>query len=140
MSLHVCECGRRCKSAGGLASHQRTCQEHLDVVSIGVRQLRLLEAPATGRGAVEIAAARDLEQLRDSIGEGCEALEATFQLLARELDRAEREGDRYGKINTARQLQSVRRELAPVRTTLDAATIDDFFDEVSAKVRDGPQP
>lgn len=32
MSLHVCECGRSCRSAAGLSSHQRTCIVHTDAV------------------------------------------------------------------------------------------------------------
>jgi hypothetical protein len=140
LRLHRCECGRECKSAGGLASHQRTCIDHLDALRIGAHQLELLPPAAGGRGPVEVAAARDLEQLRDQISDGCQALEATYQLLARELDRAEVEGDRYGKINTARQLQAIRRDLAPVRAEIDAATVDDFFAAMSAKIRDTTEP
>jgi hypothetical protein len=140
LRLHLCECGRECRSAGGLASHQRTCIAHLDAVRIGVHQLELLAPAAGGRGAVEIAAARDLEQIRDMVTDGCQALEAAYLLLARELDRSEAEGDRYGKINTTRQLQAISRDLAPVRAEIDAATVDDFFASMSAKIRDGPEP
>jgi hypothetical protein len=140
LRLHLCECGRECRNAGGLASHQRTCVAHLDAVSIGIRQLTLLPPDAAGRGDVELAAARDLDELRDQLPDGSAALEAAYQLLARELDRAERERDRYGKINTVRQLQAIRRELAPVRAEIDAATVDDFFAAMSAKIRDGEEP
>jgi hypothetical protein len=30
--------------------------------------------------------------------------------------------------------------LAPVRAEIDAATVDDFFASMSAKIRDGPEP
>jgi hypothetical protein len=140
LRLHVCECGRKAGNAGGLASHQRTCVVHLDAVRIGTHQLSLLPPAAGGRGAVELAAAADLVDLAGRITDACAALEATYQLLAREIDRAEAEGDRYGKINTARQLQAIRRDLAPVRAEIDATTVDEFFAAMSAKIHDRTEP
>jgi len=80
MSLHECECGKVCRSAAGLASHQRSCRDHLDADLVGAQQLNLLPADDAGRGHVEAAAVADLtktwaargESITDAITEAVE--------------------------------------------------------------------
>lgn len=83
-------------------------------------------------GTVERAAQSDLRTLRaaGSIPEGMGALEAAYRLTARELDRAEREQDRWGKLNASRELRAVRERLGVVvpETGTDA---DAFWSELA---------
>jgi hypothetical protein len=144
LSLHVCECGRKCKSAGGLASHQRSCVVHADAARTGLAQLSLELAPSTGstRGAIETAAAGDVAYLRDEdlVDDGVKALELSYLLMAREVDRAETEKDRYGKINAARELRSLRQQLAAFGPAVTGASLEEFWAELHAKVHHRTQP
>jgi uncharacterized membrane protein YcjF (UPF0283 family) len=85
---------------------------------------------------VERAASADLRALRAEqlIPPGCAALEAAYRLMAREVDRAEREHDRYGKINTVRELVRVRQVLAGTDAVADAATLDELHADLAAKL------
>jgi hypothetical protein len=144
LSSHVCECGKVCGNAGGLASHRRACIEAIEADTLGrTGQLSMIPPPVHDhRGFVEAAAARDVAYLdeTDNLEDGSEALQATYVLLGREIDRAEHEQDRYGKINAAAKLLTIRKDLAPVGPASNAASLDDFFAELSASVRDGEEP
>lgn len=89
-------------------------------------------SPTRRRGVVERAAGADLSKLRDLevMPDGTAALQDAYRLLAREMDRAESERDRYGKINTARELRNLRQNLAPVTAASGAMTIEDILDGI----------
>lgn len=64
-------------------------------------------------GPVEQGAANDLLLLAELgvIPSGSSALERTYRRLARQIDSATAESDRYGVINAARELRAMRSEL-----------------------------
>lgn len=66
-------------------------------------------------GTIEKHAAREMTDARSAgvLSESTRSLQAAYTTLARELDRAEREGDRYGKIYTVREMLKVRQALTP---------------------------
>lgn len=94
------------------------------------------------RGITERAAGSDLTQLRNlkMIPTGCEALATAYRLLAREVDRAEDDEDRYGKINAVRELRNVRNSLAGVDPNATPEELDDLLAGVSAAIRDATKP
>lgn len=100
-----------------------------------------LDAGNRKRGVVERAAGTDLRLLTqlELIPPGSKALEAAYRQLARELDRAETERDRYGTINAARELLRVRAALAPTTVEMDHDP-DAFVAELSAAIRDAEKP
>lgn len=106
-------------------------------------QLPLDDAAPKSKGTVERAAERDLRVLRGAgtIPDGMGALEAAYRLTARELDRAEREQDRWGKLNASRELRAVRERLGVIEpeTGTDA---DAFWSELADPAAGGhaPQP
>lgn len=103
-----------------------------------------LEAGAGRRrkGGVERAAEADLRELRkaESIPPGMGALEAAYRLVAREVDRTEAEGDRWGKLNAARELRATRERLGIVAPDMTGSEADEFWGRMSTPVRDAPEP
>jgi hypothetical protein len=101
-----------------------------------------LTAGRRSRGVVERAAGTDLRLLTqlELIAPGSKALEAAYRQLARELDRAEAERDRYGTINAARELLRVRAALAPTTAGGGEHDPDAFVAELSAAIRDAEKP
>ena len=81
---------------------------------------------------MERHAAADLRVLDalEVIPPGSEALKSVFRLLGREFDLANTEGDRYGKINTAREMLRVRDALAPTKIEIGGYTIEDILAEL----------
>ena len=67
------------------------------------------------QGTVERHANADLKQLRDlhAIAPGMSAIEDAYKRVAAELDAAFKDQDRYGVINTVRELRNTRAALAP---------------------------
>ena len=94
------------------------------------------------RGVVERAAGADLTALRreDVLPTGSEALQAAFRLLAREVDRADLEQDRYGKINATRELRNVRQALGSLDPTAGDAELDKLLASVSTALRNLETP
>lgn len=91
---------------------------------------------------MERAAELDLRELRklETIPAGMGALEAAYRLTAREVDRAEREADRWGKLNAARELRALRERLGVVVPESTGGEADEFWGSMSTPVRDDPQP
>lgn len=86
-------------------------------------------------------AAADLRQLGELelLPPGAAALARAYRLLAREMDRAEREGDRWGKIGAARELRATRERLgALVPLPADGDELEGLFARLSAEIRDTP--
>jgi hypothetical protein len=95
------------------------------------------------RGPVERAVGADLTTLRqlELLPPGASAIAAAYRLAAREVDRAEADRDRWGKIAAIRELRSVAERLgalAPPAVTDDQ--LSDLLAELSAKVRDVAPP
>jgi hypothetical protein len=101
-------------------------------------QLPLGAAAPRRKGSAERDAELDLRSLRAAatIPPGMKAIETAYRLIAREVDRAELEQDRYGKLNAARELRALRERLGVIQpvTGTDA---DGFWDEMADN---GPDP
>jgi hypothetical protein len=108
-------------------------------------QLPLDDAAPKVKGVVERASERDLRDLRSAgtIPQGMAALEAAYRLTAREVDRAEREADRWGKLNATRELRAVRERLGVIEPD-NGTDADAWWDEMrragAAAGGDTPQP
>lgn len=105
-------------------------------------QLPLDDAAPRTKGTVERAAEADLRELRreSTIPTGMTAVAAAFRLTAREIDRAEREQDRWGKLNAARELRALRERLGVVAPAAGGGEADAFWESMSTPVRDTPEP
>lgn len=95
-------------------------------------------------GTIERNAAADITALATVLPAGTTALQSAYKTLARELDRAEKERDRYGKIYAAREMLKIRQSLTPM-TGDDAEdapqTVDEFIAGLpAAPVGDAPKP
>jgi hypothetical protein len=80
---------------------------------IGLRGLR--GKSGTTQGTIERNAARDLRELEklDAIPPGMEAIKSAIRQVARQLDAAAREDDRYSVITASSQLLKLRLALTP---------------------------
>lgn len=96
-------------------------------------------ATAWKKKAVERAAESDLRELRSthSLSQAVSALAVAYRLCAREVDRAELEEDRWGKMKATSELRALRERLGPVEAP---AHEDDLLDSLRASLGDAPQP
>lgn len=96
-------------------------------------------AEAYRKGTTERAAERDLTALRKdkTIGSGMGALEVAYRLAAREVDRAERGEDLWGKMKATAELRALRERLAPMTPSHDQ---DDLLASLRTALRDATQP
>jgi hypothetical protein len=95
-------------------------------------------APRYSPGVVEKAASADLRMLNalELLPPGSGAIAQAYRLLAREIDRSEREHDRYGKINAAARLAQLRDRLGPATPFApDDDLIDNLHAKLSAEIR-----
>ncbi|MCU1361270.1 MAG: hypothetical protein JWN99_2559 [Ilumatobacteraceae bacterium] len=97
-------------------------------------QLPLDAAVVRRKGSTERAAEKDLRTLRNmtTIGAGMAALEVTFRLTAREVDRAETEHDRWGKLKASSELRALRERIAPITPITQAAEADEYWRQIAA--------
>lgn len=96
-------------------------------------------AEAYRKGPTERAAERDLTALRKdkSISAGVAALEVSYRLAAREVDRAERGEDLWGKMKATAELRALRERLAPVGPSDDS---DDLLTRLRSALVDAKKP
>lgn len=85
-------------------------------------------------GATERYAGTDVRRLRELelVPPGMEALEKVYRDLGRTFDEALADDDRYGRINTAREMLRVRQALAPMVADAGGLTIEDMLAELNA--------
>jgi hypothetical protein len=102
-------------------------------------QLPLDDAAPRAKGSTERAAEKDLRSMRSTkiVGEAVSALEVAYRLTAREVDRAEREQDRWGKLNAVRELRAVREKLGPMTPATPDDGAGEFWSTMSTPVADG---
>lgn len=105
-------------------------------------QLPLYAGGRRTRGALERAASADLTELRrlGLLPPAMEAIQGSYRYLGCVVDNARAEGDRYSQITGIGRLLQVRAALSP---PAEVTTGDEFrrlFAELSAKIRDEPQP
>lgn len=96
----------------------------------------------TGRsqGTVERAVAADIRALAELelLPPAVKAIAASCRLVARELDRAEREKDRWGKLAAARELARLRAQLGALTPLPVDDELDDQVAGLAAALRDNP--
>jgi hypothetical protein len=80
-------------------------------------------------GRVERHSVADIQALHDAgrLPLGSEALADSFKLLAREVDRAESEGDRWGKAKTVAEMRYVWTLLAGRDPGVESKTIEEWL-------------
>lgn len=102
-------------------------------------QLPLEAAGRRAKGITERAAEVDLRELRTTgaLGVAIGALTTAYRLCAREVDRAELEQDRWGKLKATSELRAIRTQLGP---TAAATTADDLLEQLRTAIRDTPEP
>lgn len=85
------------------------------------------------KGSTERAAEGDLRVMRNlaSIGAGMGALEVAYRLVAREVDRAETEADRWGKLKATSELRAIRERLASMVPLTSSTEADEFWSTMS---------
>lgn len=90
-------------------------------------------------GVAERAAQDDLRFLRgaDALPSGAKALEVAYRLCAREVDRAETEQDRWGKLKATSELRQLRERLAPLAFATGTPEADAFWQAMSEPVVEG---
>lgn len=100
--------------------------------------------PPARKGVVERFAEADLRELRkrETIAPGMKALEASYRLVAREIDRAESEGAEGGwkKLNATRELRAVRAQLGIVAPESTGDERDELLAVLSATPRHTEEP
>ncbi len=99
-----------------------------------------LDASRRSRGTAERDAGADLSELRrlELLPAASKAVQTAYRYLARELDRARAEGDRYGQINAAREILRIRAALGSTDPTATGDELQRLRDDLSAKIRDEP--
>lgn len=102
------------------------------------QQLHLEGIRAIPKGPAEKAAGRDLEVLRELgvIPTGSLALEVSYRRLARQLDAADDEGDRYGVINASAALRTMRAELGVTTGSAGDDALERAFEAILAQISD----
>jgi hypothetical protein len=83
--------------------------------------------------ATERAAEADLRDLRKAgqMAVATSALATAYRLVAREVDRAETEEDRWGKMKAASELRAIRVQLAPMTALTTSEEADGFWSDMS---------
>lgn len=89
------------------------------------------------RGRAELDAMADLREMAKLgvLPAGTQAIRTAYRLVAREIDRAERAGDLYGKINAAARLAALRSQLAPIEQVATESVATDIHARLSAEIR-----
>jgi len=116
-------------------------QLHLDATQIDTpQQLHLAGVEPRKLGPVERASREDMTVLNDLgvIPAGSKALEATYRRLARQIDKATDEDDRYGVINSARELRQLRAGLGVTTGGADDDALREFMVGVLEAVTESP--
>lgn len=100
-------------------------------------QQRLPAVPAGGRrsqGTVERHASSDVRALKalEVLPPGTDALQSIYRALGRTFDEAIADNDRYGRINTAREMLRVREALSPIAVAAGGMSIEEMLAEINA--------
>lgn len=116
-------------------------QLHADATQLEApQQLRLAGVAPPKLGPVERSAREDIHLLNDLgvIPAGSKALEATYRRLARQIDAATDDGDRYGVINSARELRQLRAGLGVTAAGAADDALHEFMTSVLEAVTESP--
>lgn len=97
-----------------------------------------LDAGSRTVGTVERACATDLAELRKAgtLPPGTAAIQAAYRVAGREVDRAKREGDRWGELGASRELRALREQLGIDRPQTTGDERAAFLERMSATIHD----
>lgn len=93
-----------------------------------------LDGRSRSQGVIERACGTDLAYMSREglLPAATSALQSAYRTIGREIDRAKREGDRWGLVAASRELRSLREQLGIVRPTATRDELREALAELSA--------